>query len=92
MCEEAHRVSEGENKKEDREGENKKKKKKKRKKNKEGRKEKYIEERYRGDEAGFDTACRHRLEKPVASPTWNLILVIHFPFHRRAPLMNMTAG
>ena len=56
------------------------------------KKRKIYRRAYRGDEVGFDTARRHRLEKPVAFPTWNLILVIHFPFHRRAPLMNMTAG
>lgn len=62
------------------------------KQNEKKKKRKIYRRAYRGDEVGFDTARRHRLEKPVAFPTWNLILVIHFPFHRRAPLMNMTAG
>lgn len=47
---------------------------------------------YHGDEVSFDVARRHRLEKPVAFPTWNLILVIHFPLHSRAALMNMTTS
>lgn len=47
---------------------------------------------YHGDEASFDMTRRHRLEKPVAFPTWNLILVIHFPLHSRAALMNMTTS